>query len=179
MVDRPGNAPAIIFIDDWLCGADLSISVGDGFVYCRRWGFLITYICRRRELTGTESEFLFFGHTDLWISLSRAKFDEEADFEVRFAVARHNQRQISEKRKIRPETFADKNFSASKKETLSETRLSKVSCRSEPCPRSYDKSTYILTYVRTYKIVTSIHRNESFPQRHMAVSILYPRTEFR
>ena len=29
----------------------------------------------------------FFGRTDLWISLSRAKFDEEVDFEVRLGVA--------------------------------------------------------------------------------------------
>ena len=29
---------------------------------------------------------MIFGRTDLWISLSRAKFDEEADFDVRLAV---------------------------------------------------------------------------------------------
>ena len=29
---------------------------------------------------------MILGRTDLWISLSRAKFDEEADFEVRLAV---------------------------------------------------------------------------------------------
>ena len=41
----------------------------------------------------------FFGRTDLRISLSRAKFDVEADFDVRSAVARQKPRQISEKGK--------------------------------------------------------------------------------
>ena len=59
----------------------------------------------------------FFGRTDLWISLSRAKFDEEADFEVRSAVARQKPRQISKKRNFQSEIFAEKNFSASKNET--------------------------------------------------------------
>ena len=42
----------------------------------------------------------FFGRTDLRISLSRAKFDEEVDFEVRSAVALQNSHQISEKPKF-------------------------------------------------------------------------------
>ena len=42
----------------------------------------------------------FFGRTDLRISLSRAKFDVEADFDVRSAVDRPKPRQISEKRKF-------------------------------------------------------------------------------
>ena len=55
-----------------------------------------------------ESE--FFGRTDLRISLSRAKFDVEVDFEVYFAVARLNQCQISEKRNFRSDMFAEKVF---------------------------------------------------------------------
>ena len=50
---------------------------------------------------------VFFGRTDLRISLSRAKFDEQADFEVRSAVARQKPRQISEKQNFRSEIFAD------------------------------------------------------------------------
>ena len=42
----------------------------------------------------------FIGRTDLRISLSRAKFDVEADFDVRSAVDRPKPRQISEKRKL-------------------------------------------------------------------------------
>ena len=38
------------------------------------------------------------GRTDLRINLSGAKFDAEADFDVRFAEACPNPRQISEKR---------------------------------------------------------------------------------
>ena len=38
-----------------------------------------------------------FGRTDLRRSLSGGKFNEEADFDVRFSVSRANPRQISEK----------------------------------------------------------------------------------
>ena len=58
-----------------------------------------------------------FGRTDLRISLSGAKFDPEADFDVRFAVARQNPRQISKKRNFRSEIFAEKFFFASKNQT--------------------------------------------------------------
>ena len=42
----------------------------------------------------------FFGRTDLWISLSRAKFHEEADFEVRSAVTPQRRSQINAKSEI-------------------------------------------------------------------------------
>ena len=58
-----------------------------------------------------------FGRTDLRISLSKAKIEPEADFDVRFAVARQNPGQISKKRKFRPESFVKNFFSASKNET--------------------------------------------------------------
>ena len=52
---------------------------------------------------------MIFGRTDLRISLSGAKLDVEADFDVRFAVARSNPRQIDKNRnldpKIRPVLF--------------------------------------------------------------------------
>ena len=63
---------------------------------------------------GTRPNRRVFGRTDLWISVSRAKFDEEADFEVRPAVAPQKPRQISEKRKFRSKIFAENFFSASK-----------------------------------------------------------------
>ena len=59
----------------------------------------------------------FFGRTDLRISLSRAKFDVEVDFEVRSAVALQNSRQIDEKRNFRSKIFAEKKFLVSKNET--------------------------------------------------------------
>ena len=46
-----------------------------------------------------------FGRTDLRKSLSRAKFDEESDFEVRLAVAPQKPRQIREKRNFETEKF--------------------------------------------------------------------------
>ena len=49
----------------------------------------------------------FFGRTDLRISLSRAKFDEEADFEVRSAVAPQKPCQIGKKLKFRSNIFGD------------------------------------------------------------------------
>ena len=60
---------------------------------------------------------MIFGRTDLRISLSGAKFDAEADFDVRFAAARPNPRQISEKQNFRPEIFAEFFFVASKNKT--------------------------------------------------------------
>ena len=46
--------------------------------------------------------------TATWISLSGAKFDPEADFEVRFAVARQNPCQISKKQKFEIRNFRRK-----------------------------------------------------------------------
>ena len=54
--------------------------------------------------------FTIFGRTDLRISLSKAKFDPEADFDVRFAVARQNPRQIGKKQNFPSEFFVE-NFS--------------------------------------------------------------------
>ena len=59
---------------------------------------------------------MIFGRKDLRISLSGPKFDAEADFDVRFAAARPNPSQISEKRNFRFEIFADF-FLASKNKT--------------------------------------------------------------
>ena len=50
----------------------------------------------------------FFGRIDLRISLSQAKLDEEADFDVRSAVAPQNPRQIDEKFKLCFKIFAEK-----------------------------------------------------------------------
>ena len=60
---------------------------------------------------------MIFGRTDLRIGLSGAKFDAEADFDVRFTAASPNPRQISEKQNFRSEIFAEKNFLASKNQT--------------------------------------------------------------
>ena len=57
---------------------------------------------------------MIFSRTDLRISLSWAKFDAEADFDVRFAAARQNPRQIGKTLKISSEIFAEKKFSRRK-----------------------------------------------------------------
>ena len=57
-----------------------------------------------------------FGRTDLRKGVSGAKFDGQADFEVRLAVAPQNPGQNDEKLIFRSENFADENFSASKNE---------------------------------------------------------------
>ena len=49
----------------------------------------------------------FFGCTDLWISPSRPKFDEEVDFEVRLVVAPRKPKQTDEKRNFRSAMFDD------------------------------------------------------------------------
>ena len=54
--------------------------------------------------------FTRFSRTDLRISLSGAKFDAEADFDVRFSVARQNPRQIDKKRILFVRKFRRKIF---------------------------------------------------------------------
>ena len=61
--------------------------------------------------------FMIFGRTDLRKGVSGAKFDAEADFEVRSAVALQKPGQNSEKLKFRSENFAENFFLASKNET--------------------------------------------------------------
>ena len=66
------------------------------------------------------STFVFltiFGRTDFRISLSKVKFDPEADFDVRFAVARQNPHQIGKKQKFSSEIFAEKKLLASNIQT--------------------------------------------------------------
>ena len=55
--------------------------------------------------------------TATWISLSGAKFDPEADFDFRFAVARQNPLQIGKKQKFPSEIFAEKKNLASEIQT--------------------------------------------------------------
>ena len=59
-----------------------------------------------------------FGRTDLRISLSEAKFDAEADFDVRSAVAPQKPDQIDEKLFFRSQKFPEKFFSVPKNEML-------------------------------------------------------------
>ena len=78
-----------------------------------------------------------FGRTDLRISLSGAKFDEEADFDVHSAAGPPKPHQIDEKLIFRSENFADFFFRRRKIESCksSETRVAEVSRRSEPSSR--------------------------------------------
>ena len=59
----------------------------------------------------------FFGRADFWISQSRAKFDDEADFEVRKSVAPQKPRQIGEKRNFPSKMFVGQKKSALKNKT--------------------------------------------------------------
>ena len=61
---------------------------------------------------------MILGRTDLRISVSGAKFDAEADFEVRLPVAPQNPGQNHKKLIFRSENFAENFFSASKNEML-------------------------------------------------------------
>ena len=61
---------------------------------------------------------MIFGRTDLRTSLSRAKFDAEADFDVRLAVGRRKPHLLGEKQNVRSENFAEKFVLALKNETL-------------------------------------------------------------
>ena len=59
---------------------------------------------------------MILGHTDLRTSVSKVKFDEEADFEVRLAVAPQKSCEKCEKPKKLRELFAENLFSTSKNE---------------------------------------------------------------
>ena len=72
--------------------------------------------CRVRRKT-KNAIFMIFGRTDLRISLSRAKFDAEADFDVRSAAEPPKPHQISKKQNFRSGNFAEKKSLASKNET--------------------------------------------------------------
>ena len=60
---------------------------------------------------------MIFGRTDLWISQSKANFDEEADFEVRWGLDPQKACLFGEKRNFRSEFFTEKKFWVSKSET--------------------------------------------------------------
>ena len=61
---------------------------------------------------------MIYGRTDLRIGGSKAKFDVQADGDVRFAAAPPKPYKISEKLIFRSEFFADFFFSTSKNEML-------------------------------------------------------------
>ena len=73
-------------------------------------------------------DLIIFGRTDFRISLSGAKFDEEADFDVRLAAGPPKPHQINENLTFRSENFAEKNFVASKNRKLQIFRNAR--CRS-------------------------------------------------
>ena len=60
--------------------------------------------------------FSIISRTDLRISVSRAKFDGESDFEVRLAVARQKPDQNNEKLILRSKIFVEQICSTSKNE---------------------------------------------------------------
>ena len=72
------------------------------------------------------------GRTDLRISLSRAKFDEQADFDVRSAVEPRNPRQNGEKRKFRSENFADFFFGVEKRNVRNRLKRVLAKFRANP-----------------------------------------------
>ena len=51
--------------------------------------------------------FTILGRTDLRISLSKAKLDVEADFDVRLAVGRQKPRLLGEKQNFRSKNFVE------------------------------------------------------------------------
>ena len=77
------------------------------------------------------------GCTDLRISLSRAKFHEEADLDVHSAVGPPKPHHIDENLTFRSENFVKKFFRRRTIESCksSETRVAEVSRRSERCER--------------------------------------------
>ena len=75
----------------------------------------------------------FYGRTDLRKDVSRAKFREESDFEVRLAVALQKPDQNNEKLILGSKIFVENFFSTSKHEMSGS--FPEVSRRSQPCLR--------------------------------------------
>ena len=74
-----------------------------------------------------------FGRRDLRRSLSGAKFDAQDDFDVHFAVARPNPRQISKKRNFQSEIFAEKkNFGVEKSNVRNRLKRVLAKLRTDP-----------------------------------------------
>ena len=90
--------------------------------------------------TGQDGMGRIFGRTDLRISPSKAKFDDEAHFDVCLAVEPRKPRSIDEKLHLRSKISAEKNFQRRKTKhpKSSQTRFGKVSHRSERCSRIYE-----------------------------------------
>ena len=92
---------------------------------------------------------MIFGRTDLRISLSGAKFDEEADFDVRSAVGPPKPHQIDENLIFRSENSANFFFCFRRRKIesckSSETCVAEVSRRSEPSSRG--KRTFEVPFV--------------------------------
>ena len=80
---------------------------------------------------------MIFGRIELILSVSEAKFDAEADFEVRLAVARQKPRLFGEKRNFSSKLFADFFFRRRKMKRWesSETRFPEFSWRTDVISR--------------------------------------------
>ena len=70
--------------------------------------------------------------TATWISLSGAKFDPEADFDVRFAVARQNPRQIDKKQIFFPKFLPKKFFGVEKSNVRNRLKRVLAKFRADP-----------------------------------------------
>ena len=95
-------------------------------------------------------ELTIFGHTDLRISLSGAKFDEEADFDVRSTVGPPKPHQVEENLTFRSENFA-RNFFRRKIE----------SCKSSETRVAEDSRRWVLSS-RDERLLEVCHRRPSF-----------------
>ena len=112
----------------------------------RRRTFLVfeekhSLVRRRTFLVFEDDETPIFGRTDLRKGVSEAKFDAEADFDVKKCLAPPKSAENHEKPKKNCEKFSEKNFRRQKIESCksSETRFPEVSRRSERSSRGERK----------------------------------------
>ena len=73
-----------------------------------------------------------FDRIDLRINLSKAKFDEEADFKANSAVAFQKTHQISKKRNFQFGNFSEKNFSVEKRNVHNRLKRVLAKFRTDP-----------------------------------------------
>ena len=104
---------------------------------------------------------MIFGRTDLRKGVSEAKFDGQADFDVKKCLAPPKSAENRKKPKKNPKKFPKKFFRRRKIESCksSETRFPEVSRRSEPSSRgerTFEVRIFMVEYVRIRLISSHI-----------------------
>ena len=137
-----------------------------------------TKICFENLFRTNFGFFVIFGRTDLRKGVSEAKFDGQADFDVKKCLAPPKSVENREKPKKNPKKILKKNFRRQKIESCksSETRFPEVSRRSERSSRGerkiFCRATRRLNSIDGYKRNVAI--SQKWPDLSKSDSSAYP-----